>query len=163
MNEAVEFASELLKANEHVQVLWQIGKLYMRQFADSTASAQLSNVHAFEFLTKMDYAYAVADLVVARAGALTISEVCVAGVQVILVPSPHVEDHQTKNAESLRSVGAAILIKDSEAKESLLTEALDLLDNPQQLQALRSEITKLARPSATADIVKVIKKEVNAK
>jgi UDP-N-acetylglucosamine--N-acetylmuramyl-(pentapeptide) pyrophosphoryl-undecaprenol N-acetylglucosamine transferase len=156
MNEAVEFATELLRQHPEVQILWQIGKLYMSKFSNSEA-AKLPNVHPFEFLLRMDYAYAVADLVVARAGALTISEVCIAAVPVILVPSPHVtDDHQTKNAESLSSVGAAILLRDAAAKEDLIQTSLHLLADQHRIDALRTEIHKLAKPSATHDIVQII-------
>ena len=158
MNEAMENSFELIKSKPDVQILWQVGKLYKEKFSNCE-TAKLPNVHLFEFLQKMDFAYAVADVVVARAGALTISEVCVAGLPTILVPSPHVaEDHQTKNAESLSKVHAAILVKDDLAKNTLLETAIKLIDNEQERNSLKQEILKLAKPNATKEIVEHISK-----
>ncbi len=105
----------------------------------------------------MDLAFAAADLVISRAGAGTISELCVAGKPVILVPSPNVaEDHQTANAKALADQGAAVLIKDAEVGERLVEEALRLVKDDQRLASLAENIGKMATPQATEEIVEVI-------
>ena len=111
----------------------------------------------------MDLAYAAADVVISRAGALSVSELCLTGKASILVPSPNVaEDHQTKNALALVSKGAAVLITDEHAPEHLYDEALRLLGDPARQQQLSLRVRELARPAATAAIVdelmKLIKK-----
>ena len=111
----------------------------------------------------MDLAYAAADVVISRAGALSVSELCLTGKASILVPSPNVaEDHQTKNALALVSKGAAVLITDEHAPERLYDEALRLLANPERRQQLSARVRELARPDATVTIVdellKLIKK-----
>ena len=110
-----------------------------------------------EFIPRMDLAYSLADLVISRAGAGTISELCAVGAPSILVPSPNVsEDHQTFNAMSLVEKEAAVLIKDSDAIKELIPEALRLLEDRQQCLKLSENIKKLATPNATKDIVDVI-------
>jgi UDP-N-acetylglucosamine--N-acetylmuramyl-(pentapeptide) pyrophosphoryl-undecaprenol N-acetylglucosamine transferase len=105
----------------------------------------------------MDAAYGVADVIVSRAGALSISELCIVGKPTILVPSPNVsEDHQTKNAMALVKNQAAILIKDHVAKEKLIPEAIRVLNEEDQMNELRVAIKRMAKPNATADIVDVI-------
>ena len=144
-----------------IQLLWQTGKLYFpeaRQQAD-----QAAGLHALEFIQRMDLAYAAADVVISRAGALSVSELCLTGKASILVPSPNVaEDHQTKNALALVSKGAAVLITDEHAPERLYDEALRLLSDPERQQQLRLRVRELARPDATVTIVdellKLVKK-----
>ncbi|MBF9222431.1 undecaprenyldiphospho-muramoylpentapeptide beta-N-acetylglucosaminyltransferase [Hymenobacter ruricola] len=135
-----------------IQLLWQTGKLYFpeaRQQAD-----QPHNLHALEFIQRMDLAYAAADVVISRAGALSVSELCLTGKASILVPSPNVaEDHQTKNALALMSKGAAVLITDEHASTRLYDEALRLLADPDRQQQLSARVRELARPHATATIV----------
>ena len=110
-----------------------------------------------EFIPRMDLAYSLADLVISRAGAGTISELCAVGAAAILVPSPNVsEDHQTYNAMSLVEKEAAILVKDSVAVKELIPEALQLLRERQKCLKLSENIKKLATPHATDDIVEVI-------
>jgi UDP-N-acetylglucosamine--N-acetylmuramyl-(pentapeptide) pyrophosphoryl-undecaprenol N-acetylglucosamine transferase len=105
----------------------------------------------------MDMAYAAADLIISRAGALSISELCIVGKPVILVPSPNVsEDHQTKNAMTLVNEGAAVLIKDKDAVETLADQSIALLKNKDACQVLSQSIQKLARPDATEHIVNEI-------
>ena len=135
-----------------IQLLWQTGKLYFpeaRQQAD-----QAAGLHALEFIQRMDLAYAAADVVVSRAGALSVSELCLTGKASILVPSPNVaEDHQTKNALALVGKGAAVLITDEHAPERLYDEALRLLADPARQQQLSARVRELARPDATVTIV----------
>jgi UDP-N-acetylglucosamine--N-acetylmuramyl-(pentapeptide) pyrophosphoryl-undecaprenol N-acetylglucosamine transferase len=135
-----------------VQLLWQTGKLYFPQ-AQQQAD-QANNLHALEFIQRMDLAYAAADVVISRAGALSVSELCLTGKASILVPSPNVaEDHQTKNALALVSKGAAVLITDEHAAERLYDEALRLLADPERQQQLSARVRELARPNATVTIV----------
>jgi UDP-N-acetylglucosamine--N-acetylmuramyl-(pentapeptide) pyrophosphoryl-undecaprenol N-acetylglucosamine transferase len=110
-----------------------------------------------EFVSRMDYAYAISDVVISRAGAGTISELCLLAKPCILVPSPNVaEDHQTKNAMALVENDAAIMIKDSASKEQLFKQAFALLADKKQLNSLAQNIKKLARPNAARDIADVI-------
>ena len=114
-----------------------------------------------QFIERMDLAYASADVVVSRAGALSISELCLVGKPTILVPSPNVsEDHQTKNAQALVEKSAAILVKDSEAKDTLISTAFGLLKNEEQKAQLSQNIKTLAKPNATKAIVEEILKLV---
>ena len=135
-----------------IQLLWQTGKLYFpeaQQLAD-----QAAGLHALEFIQRMDLAYAAADIVISRAGALSVSELCLTGKASILVPSPNVaEDHQTKNALALVSKGAAVLITDEHAPERLYDEALRLLADPERQEQLSTRVRELARPDATVTIV----------
>ena len=135
-----------------IQLLWQTGKLYFpeaRERAD-----QPNNLHALEFIQRMDLAYAAADVVISRAGALSVSELCLTGKASILVPSPNVaEDHQTKNALALAGKGAAVLITDEHAPARLYDEALRLLADPARQEQLSSRVRALARPNATELIV----------
>jgi len=122
------------------------------------------NLQPMEFITRMDLAYAVADVVISRAGAGTISELCLLGKPSVLVPSPNVaEDHQTKNARSLVDNQAALLIKDSDSKDILLKETLNLLGDKPRLKSLSENILKLGRPNAAKDIVDVILEVVASK
>ena len=137
-----------------VQLLWQTGKLYFSEAEKQASSYTAAGLHAHEFIRRMDLAYAAADVVVSRAGALSVSELCLTGKASILVPSPNVaEDHQTKNALSLVSKGAAVLITDEHAPERLYDETLRLLADPDRQQQLRDRVHELARPDATTAIV----------
>ena len=137
-----------------VQLLWQTGKLYFPEAQRQVEPYQPDNLHALEFIKRMDLAYAAADVVVSRAGALSVSELCLTGKASILVPSPNVaEDHQTKNAMALVSKGAAVLITDEHAPERLYDEVLRLLADPARQQHLSIRVRELARPDATSAIV----------
>ena len=152
LNEAMKASTSILKERDDIQVLWQMGKLYTEQYKTSE-TARLPNVNAVQFIDRMDLAYGAADVVVCRAGASTISELCLVGANAILVPSPNVaEDHQTKNAMVLVEREAAVLVKDAEAVWSAIPEALKLLDDESRAGALSSAILELARPEATAAI-----------
>src|SRR6476661_142092 len=137
-----------------VQLLWQTGKLYFPEAQRQAADYAADNLQALEFIKRMDLAYAAADVVVSRAGALSVSELCLTGKASILVPSPNVaEDHQTKNALALVSKGAAVLITDEHAPARLYDEALRLLGDPERQQQLSTRVRELARPNATTAIV----------
>jgi UDP-N-acetylglucosamine--N-acetylmuramyl-(pentapeptide) pyrophosphoryl-undecaprenol N-acetylglucosamine transferase len=140
-----------------VQFLWQSGKIYYQELAGEHVLKDAQNIRLLEFIQRMDLAYAAADLVISRAGAGTISELCAVGKAAILVPSPNVaEDHQTANARALADQGAAVLIADKEVNERLVEEALLLVNDKKQLLKLSENIRKMATPEATKDIVEVI-------
>lgn len=135
------------------QVLWQTGKNDIDKAKAAIEKLGTDRVKAFDFIYTMDLAYAVADVVVSRAGALSVSELCLAAKPAILVPFPYAsEDHQTKNAMNLVDSNAALLVKDSEAREKLVDQALALLDDVTRQRELQTNINKLARPSAADDI-----------
>ncbi len=129
------------------QVVWQTGKAFLPEA--KKAAEGLNNVFVSDFITKMDLAYAAADLVVSRAGASSVSELCLTGKASILVPSPNVaEDHQTKNAMALVDVNAAVLVKDVEAGSKLIKTVLDVFNDTDRVQELQINISKLATPNA---------------
>jgi len=147
-------------AQSGVQVIWQTGKIYYQEMMDRLKDIQPEFLRPVEFLSRMDLAYRAADLVISRAGAGTISELCLLGKASVLVPSPNVaEDHQTKNAMALVENDAAILVKDADAKEKLFAEALALVKDRERLAQLSANSLKLAKPNATAEIVNVILRE----
>jgi UDP-N-acetylglucosamine--N-acetylmuramyl-(pentapeptide) pyrophosphoryl-undecaprenol N-acetylglucosamine transferase len=162
INQAIDAGLSELLAND-IQVIWQTGKGYFE-----TAKAKVNqldpyakNIKVYEFIKEMDQAYAVADVVISRAGALSISELSVASKACILVPSPNVaEDHQTKNALALVDVQAAILVKDKDAANSLIQTTISLLNNHEQLQQLRNQIKTLAIADADQRILHEIEKIV---
>jgi UDP-N-acetylglucosamine--N-acetylmuramyl-(pentapeptide) pyrophosphoryl-undecaprenol N-acetylglucosamine transferase len=137
-----------------VQLLWQTGKLYFPEAQRLAAPYKPDNLNALEFIQRMDLAYAAADVVISRAGALSVSELCLTAKASILVPSPNVaEDHQTKNALALVSKGAAVLITDEHAQARLYDETMRLLGDTERQQQLSSRVRELARPNATSMIV----------
>ncbi|NNC82823.1 MAG: undecaprenyldiphospho-muramoylpentapeptide beta-N-acetylglucosaminyltransferase [Flavobacteriales bacterium] len=137
-----------------IQVLWQTGKIYYEEMVEKLSEESGEWIHPVRFIDRMDLAYAAADVVVSRAGALSISELCLVGKAVILVPSPNVsEDHQTKNAQALVDNAAAELVKDHEVTPKLLELTKDLVENEPKRKALASSILRHARPQATQDIV----------
>lgn len=156
INETIQKSYDRISDRQDIQVLWQIGKLYATQNLD-TPVAHLGNVRPFVFIDRMDMAYALADVVMARAGAITISELCLMGKASVLVPSPYVaEDHQTHNAMSLVRLHAARLVPDAEAPARAFEEALKLLDQPEVRAQLETESRKLGRPHAADEIAAII-------
>ena len=152
-----------LAAEQDVQVLWQTGKIYIDEMRAKTSDLPAdSGVVVTDFISRMDYAYAVADLVVSRAGASSISELCLLGKPVILVPSPNVaEDHQTKNALALSTKDAAILIHDKDAVAQLVDTALLTIRDEAKLKSLSENISKLAEKDSANriadEVIKLIK------
>ena len=137
-----------------VQLLWQTGKVYFPEAQQQAATYAADHLQALEFIQRMDLAYAAADVVVSRAGALSVSELSLTGKASVLVPSPNVaEDHQTKNALALVGKGAAVLITDEHAATRLYDETLRLLADPGRQQQLSQRVRELAHPNATATIV----------
>ena len=140
-----------------IEVIWQTGKFYYESVLEATNGMELPNIHIHQFVSRMDLAYAVADLVISRAGAGTISELCLMERPTILVPSPNVaEDHQTKNALALAENDAAVMITDAAAAQLLVPAALELIMNSEKLQMLSENIGRLAKPDAAIDIAKII-------
>lgn len=155
INQAMDAATDLIAARPDIQVIWQMGRLYEAQFMNCP-TAQLPNVHAMVFIDRMDYAYAVSDVSVCRAGALTISELMVAGVPAVLVPSPNVaEDHQTNNAMALVNSGAALMVKDVEAKEKMWPATINLLDDDSLRKNLKTKLLVMAKPNADDEIASI--------
>ena len=136
-----------------VQVIWQTGKYYHADIIKELEGRVLTNVKIMDFISDMGAAYKAADLVISRAGASSISEFCLLGTPVILVPSPNVaEDHQTKNAMALVNKQAALYVKDAEAPEKVISLALETVQDEQTLRSLSENILKLALPNS-ADII----------
>jgi UDP-N-acetylglucosamine--N-acetylmuramyl-(pentapeptide) pyrophosphoryl-undecaprenol N-acetylglucosamine transferase len=149
---------------ENISVLWQTGKLYIDQIKKELDSKQLKNIRYFDFISRMDMAYSAANIIISRAGAATISELCLLGKPSILVPSPNVaEDHQTKNAMALVKNEAAIMVKDSDAREKLFLVTLDLLHSEPLQEKLGDNCRKMALPGSTTMIVDEIYKLAKAK
>jgi UDP-N-acetylglucosamine--N-acetylmuramyl-(pentapeptide) pyrophosphoryl-undecaprenol N-acetylglucosamine transferase len=156
INEAIDSAYELIKANPNVYFFWQAGKLYLEEFMNRPI-AQLPNVTIVDFIVDMAKAYAMAEVVVARAGALTISELKIVGKPVILVPSPNVaEDHQTHNAMALVNKHAALLVKDAEAKQMLGQQIIDLVNDENIKTTLSKSILQMAKVNAAKEIAKEV-------
>ncbi len=154
LNKSVEAALERIKESD-AQLLWQTGKVYFEEC--SKISKGISNLHARMFIDRMDYAYTCADVIVSRAGALSISELQIIGKPVILVPSLNVaEDHQTHNAMALVNRKAAIMINDEEARLNLIGTAFDLLQDENAQKVLSSNIKQMAIPNAAERIVEEI-------
>jgi UDP-N-acetylglucosamine--N-acetylmuramyl-(pentapeptide) pyrophosphoryl-undecaprenol N-acetylglucosamine transferase len=137
-----------------VQVIWQTGKFYIEDAKKAFVPYSNTPIFVTDFLSRMDYAYAAADLVISRAGAGSISELCLLGKPVVLVPSPNVaEDHQTRNAMALVEHDAAVMIRDADAIEKLIPTALKLMMNADKLTELSKNIRILAEPNSAGRIV----------
>lgn len=140
---------------QQIQVLWQCGKTYDAMLQQQGHEIP-ENIKVLPFIQSMDLAYALADVIISRAGALSVSELALVGKPSILVPSPNVaEDHQTKNALSLVNANAAILVKDIDAAETLIATCFDLITNRVQQEELARKLSALALPNATQQIVDV--------
>jgi len=160
LNEAMHRHQDLIDRQKDVQFIWQIGSYYSAQYLNCE-TANLSNVKAMTFIDRMDMAYSASDLVLCRAGALTISELCALGKASILIPSPNVaEDHQTSNAMALVSKSAARLVEDVRAESNLIETALELIHDEELLNELRINNLDLARTDATERIVDEVLKLV---
>lgn len=161
LNESVKAGIKKLDA-AGVQVIWQCGSFYHENLEKELAGKLPASIKLLPFLQRMDYAYAAADIIVARAGAGTISELCVIGKPVLLVPSPNVaEDHQTKNAAALAQKNAAKLIRDSEARLHLLDETIALLEDEAQCETMSKNIKDLALPDADEVIAREVLKLID--
>jgi len=165
INQSLIANLNLIKSRPDIVVIWQTGKLYFQTVKEMLASNPVQNIRLYDFITRMDLAYVTADTIISRAGAGTISELCLVAKPCILVPSPNVaEDHQTHNAQALVSHHAAIMIPDNQAKEKLVKHAIDLLDRPEEQKKLSENISRLAlRHSAKAIALEVLKLTGNTK
>ena len=141
---------------KNIQIIWQTGKSFFPTANDEVCKLNNENIKVFPFISSMELAFAAADIIISRAGAISISELCVVGKPAILIPSPNVtDDHQTKNAMALVGNNAAIMIKDAEVHKNLLNVLQNVLNNI-ELQALLSQnIVKLAITSAADDIAEI--------
>lgn len=160
VNRSVLADWEKLK-NADVNVIWQTGKFYYDDIKTSLNPVP-EWLHLAVYIDRMDLAYSLADVVISRAGALSISELCVAGKPCILVPSPNVaENHQQKNAEALVKNEAAIMILDDKAEETMIEEGLKLLQDVEKRKKLAVNILKMGKPNAAKEIVQQIKLILN--
>ena len=170
INQTLTAGLDIIRKNPDIQFIWQTGKIYIEQVRDAITTttgeavhhphiSALPNLYVTDFIKDMANAYAAADLIISRAGAGSISEFCLLHKPVILVPSPNVaEDHQTKNALALVDKDAAIYVKDAEAKEKLLSVALETVKDNEKLKALSNNIAKLALPDSATVIAKEVLK-----
>lgn len=156
INEAIRPCLDSFRQRK-IQLIWQTGKNYVEEAKAATAGLEEEGIKALTFIEKMDYAYAAADLVVSRAGAIAVSELCLTGKPSVLVPYPYAaEDHQTKNAMALVNHHAAVLVKDADAGEQLGPLILDLMDNEEKRIKLATQISGLG----FKDSARVIANEV---
>ena len=157
INEAVIAGLKEL-TNAGIKVVWQTGKVYYEKCKSAwEAAGSPANIECLDFLSDMPDRYANADLVISRAGASSISEICLLGKPAILVPSPNVaEDHQTHNAMALVNKDAAVLVRDAEAAEKLIATALELLNDPKRLKTLQTNVLKLAQKDSAKRIAEEV-------
>jgi UDP-N-acetylglucosamine--N-acetylmuramyl-(pentapeptide) pyrophosphoryl-undecaprenol N-acetylglucosamine transferase len=149
-------------AESGIQVIWQTGKNYFVDCNTALATLPHDNIICTDFVSQMPLAYALADLVISRAGASSISELCLLGKPSILVPSPNVaEDHQTHNAMALVKKDAAVLVKDVDASKLLIDTALSLIQDDMHLESLRKNILTLALPDSARHIAEEVMKLAN--
>lgn len=145
-----------------IQVIWQTGKAYYETGKEIVNNLNSELIYISDFIYKMDLAFSVADIIISRAGAGTISELCIVGKPAILVPSPNVsEDHQTKNAQALLNIEAAILVKDDNARDILTDTAINLLNDDDLKNKLKINIKSLELPEAANLIAEEVKKLAN--
>ena len=155
INQLIEEKLEFF-ADNNVQLIWQCGKLYYDQYKGCNA---LDHVQVHAFINTMDMAYAAADVIISRAGASSVSELCVVGKPVLFIPSPNVaEDHQTKNAKAIADKEAAFLIKESDLENHFESTFLELIQSKSKREKLSHNIKQLAKPEATKSIVDEVEK-----
>lgn len=160
INEGILKNLNLLKGKP-VRLLWQVGKRYVDSVEKSFDTKSFSNISTMAFIKRMDLAYCVSDVVISRAGALSISEITLVGKASILIPSPNVsEDHQTKNAMALVKNNAAILVEDNNT-DDVINEAIKLLDDSKLCNSIAVNAKQLGKPNATQDIVNEVFKLIN--
>jgi UDP-N-acetylglucosamine--N-acetylmuramyl-(pentapeptide) pyrophosphoryl-undecaprenol N-acetylglucosamine transferase len=156
LNESIKNQLDFF-ADNSIQLIWQCGKFHIESLKSELGNDLPQGIVLTDFISRMDYAYASADVIISRAGAIAVSELCLIGKPIILVPSPNVaEDHQTKNAMALVEKNAAILVKDVDSRTSLVPTMLELLENKEKRIELSIQISKMAIHEADAKIVKVI-------
>ena len=154
INEGVLNNISLIRESSY-QVIWQTGKFYYKNILSKNIKDK--KIIIKDFINRMDLAYSVSDIIISRAGAIAISELCVISKPLILVPSPNVvDDHQTKNAKAISEKGGCVLIKDSDAKNTMLKTAFDLFENKSKMDNMKKSLSKLSSPNATQKIVNKI-------
>ncbi len=154
VNQLIESELNFIKEKD-IQVIWQCGKLYYESYKKHNSD----KIKVKAFLNRMDLAYVAADIIVSRAGAGSVSELCIVGKPVVFIPSPNVaEDHQTKNALALVAEDAALIIKEKDSDTQFKTVFTDLINSEEQQKQLSVNIKKLAMPNATKHIVDEIEK-----
>ena len=159
INQLIEAKRSFFEAL-NVQVIWQCGKLYYETYKDYDTE---NHIQVLDFIAEMDKAYAAADVIISRAGASSVSELCVVGKPVIFVPSPNVaEDHQTKNAKSIADQSAAVLIKEKDLDDTFESQFTELVKSKEKQAELSKNINALALPNATESIVDEIEKLLEA-
>ncbi len=152
INQLIESQLDFFK-EQHIQVVWQCGKFYLDQYKRFSSKS----VQVKAFIDEMNVAYAAADIIISRAGASAVSELCIVGKPVIFIPSPNVsEDHQTKNANAVVDNNAAIMIKESDLDQQFRPFFLELLNDSIKIEQLKTNIKKMALPNATKAIVNEI-------
>lgn len=157
INQLIESSLDLFE-KLGLQVIWQCGKYYEETYLEK----QNESVKVHAFLNRMDLAYAAADIIISRAGALSVSELCLVGKPVIFIPSPNVaEDHQTKNALSVSEKNAALVIAEKDLEADFEIKFSELVSSEEMQKSLSQNIKKLAKPNATKDIVNEIEKLLN--
>lgn len=162
INESILAHLSQIESTQNLTVIWQTGKYYHNEIKQRLQSQPCSNIRLFDFVNRMDLAYTAANLVISRAGAGTISEICLVAKPAILVPSPNVaEDHQTHNAMALVANNAAVMVKDSEAQQQLVDTALKMVANNTQLEQLSANVLKMALPNSAniiaQEVIKIAK------
>lgn len=158
INESIDEGFDTI-IRKDIQLIWQTGKTYYQTALKTDTRHQTKLVRIYDFIKRMDLAYAVADVVISRAGALSISELCLVNKPAILVPSPNVaEDHQTKNAMALVDKEAALMVRDHESVGKLVEKAISLLNDERLKQGLVENISKLGRPNAAKEIARQVLK-----
>ena len=162
INQSIDAGLEEIVKND-IQLVWQTGNLYVNEANAAVARVANKGVKTMPFISKMDYAYAVADVVVSRAGAMSVSELSIAAKPTIFVPLPSAaEDHQTKNAMALVNYNAAIIVKDVEAKEQLIPVLINLIKDEQEQKKIATNVSKMAYTDAASiiadEVIKLIKR-----
>lgn len=162
INRAIDAGISQFVENE-IQLVWQTGKLYVDEAAKAVAQYEDQGIKTMPFISKMDYAYAVADVVISRAGAMSVSELSIAAKPTIFVPLPSAaEDHQTKNAMALVNHNAALLVKDVEAQEKLIPRLIELIKNEEEQQQITNNVSKMAFTDAANiiadEVIKLIRR-----
>lgn len=159
-NKAMRSLTDEIRDHD-AQYIWQAGQLYIDEYGKCD-TALLENVRCLAFLERMDMAYAVADVVIGRAGALTVSELALLGKASLLVPSPNVsEDHQTKNAMALVDKGAAEILKDVDCEKNMIKRVKAMMEDEEKLRRLKQNIQAFAKPNATERIADLVLEMLN--
>ena len=158
INELVEDNLAEFRKN-NLQLIWQTGSLYFEEYKHH---GELDFVKTFDFLKRMDLAYSAADIIISRAGAGTVSELCIVGKPVLFIPSPNVaEDHQTKNAMSVAEMDAAVVLSESHLEQGFRSIFFPLVQSDEKMESLGRNIKKLEKPFATANIVDEVEKLIS--